>query len=232
MKVHRVFRIVGDSIVADDPINARSGFTVGDVIALLTNISSVAGASIPSTIELLLTAGTKRQHINLALEPFIFADELAASQDAPICFVDLRGIADAVASGSLSIKPGRWLWLFRNGFYVTERPVHDPEIEELILSIKARHYRGDEQLKRLRAEIANFEAIDQTGRESRLRRPLRDDVKLLVWARDGGRCTSCHSDQDLQFDHVIPFALGGSDESENIQLLCRSCNLAKSDRIV
>jgi 5-methylcytosine-specific restriction endonuclease McrA len=35
----------------------------------------------------------------------------------------------------------------------------------------------------------------------------------------------------LEFDHVIPHAKGGSNTDNNIQLLCRGCNLKKSDRI-
>ncbi len=31
----------------------------------------------------------------------------------------------------------------------------------------------------------------------------------------------------LEFDHIVPAALGGSHQSENLQLLCRSCNRRK-----
>ena len=37
--------------------------------------------------------------------------------------------------------------------------------------------------------------------------------------------------QDLHFDHIIPHALGGSNEPENIQILCVDCNLSKGARI-
>ena len=48
-----------------------------------------------------------------------------------------------------------------------------------------------------------------------------------MFARDGGRCAECGSDFDLQYDHVIPVALGGGDGVDNLQLLCADCNRRK-----
>ena len=63
------------------------------------------------------------------------------------------------------------------------------------------------------------------------RQQIPDDVKLAVWARDGKACVACQAAQELQFDHIIPVALGGSSTMDNIQVLCRACNSRKSDRI-
>ena len=52
-----------------------------------------------------------------------------------------------------------------------------------------------------------------------------------VWERDGGRCVRCGSQQELQYDHIIPLARGGADSAENLQLLCASCDRAKGDSI-
>jgi 5-methylcytosine-specific restriction endonuclease McrA len=37
----------------------------------------------------------------------------------------------------------------------------------------------------------------------------------------------CGSQRSLEFDHIIPVALGGSNTARNIQLLCEGCNRAK-----
>lgn len=37
-------------------------------------------------------------------------------------------------------------------------------------------------------------------------------------------CTNCGSVHALEVDHILPKALGGTDESENLRILCRSCN--------
>ncbi|MCE9557736.1 MAG: FHA domain-containing protein [Armatimonadetes bacterium] len=62
-------------------------------------------------------------------------------------------------------------------------------------------------------------------------RAIPPDIKAAVWARDGGRCVECAEGDYLEFDHVIPFSKGGATSTNNLQLLCRRCNLKKSDRI-
>lgn len=63
------------------------------------------------------------------------------------------------------------------------------------------------------------------------RKPIPEDVKMYVWQRDRGKCVKCGSQESLEFDHIIPFAKGGSNTERNIQLLCEKCNRSKSDNI-
>jgi HNH endonuclease len=57
-------------------------------------------------------------------------------------------------------------------------------------------------------------------------------LKLEVWKRDKGICVKCGSNNNLHFDHIIPYAKGGSSlVAANIQLLCARHNLEKSDNI-
>ena len=42
----------------------------------------------------------------------------------------------------------------------------------------------------------------------------------------------CGSEENLHFDHIIPFSRGGSSlTANNVQLLCARHNLEKRDRI-
>lgn len=56
-------------------------------------------------------------------------------------------------------------------------------------------------------------------------------VQREVWQRDGGECTECKTRERLCFDHIVPFSRGGGNSIRNLQLLCESCNLRKSNGI-
>ena len=63
-------------------------------------------------------------------------------------------------------------------------------------------------------------------------RVIPTHVKLEVWKRDRGSCVTCGSSENLHFDHLIPYSLGGSSkDARNIQLLCAKHNLEKRDAI-
>jgi len=63
------------------------------------------------------------------------------------------------------------------------------------------------------------------------RRPISDEVKQFVFVRDGGECVTCGSATEIQFDHIILIALGGSSEPENLQVLCGPCNRRKGSNL-
>jgi hypothetical protein len=45
-----------------------------------------------------------------------------------------------------------------------------------------------------------------------------------IFARAKNACENCGSVYALEIDHIIPQALGGCSDAENLRLLCRSCN--------
>ena len=58
-------------------------------------------------------------------------------------------------------------------------------------------------------------------------RYIPKSVRQRVLIRDNYRCVKCSSQKDLQFDHIVAVANGGSNEEDNVQLLCKICNLRK-----
>jgi hypothetical protein len=63
-------------------------------------------------------------------------------------------------------------------------------------------------------------------------RNIPGDIKREVYQRDQGKCVKCGSDNNLHFDHILPFSKGGTSKKEsNIQLLCARHNLQKSNNI-
>jgi hypothetical protein len=72
-----------------------------------------------------------------------------------------------------------------------------------------------------------------TAPATRSSRTIPQDVKIAVAVRDEGLCQHCGTSAGpMQYDHVIPYSMGGDNSVENIQLLCHRCNRAKSNRYV
>lgn len=117
----------------------------------------------------------------------------------------------------------RKFWWYRDQFW--ESTVYSDEEVKLLLWEKGR--REQRKFKRLaKAKAAAKEALEEAGRER-----IPEEVRLLVWERDGGRCVKCGSTEDLEFDHIIPVSKGGSNTEKNVQLLCVKCNREKGDRM-
>ena len=87
-----------------------------------------------------------------------------------------------------------------------------------------------EQLRDEGEFVRNIEIKYKKGNQKRSR-TIYQNVKDRVWNRDGGKCVQCSSNENLEFDHIIPFSKGGANTYRNIQLLCQDCNRSKSDKI-
>lgn len=67
-------------------------------------------------------------------------------------------------------------------------------------------------------------------------------LEKAIFFRDNGICQHCGKDltgfitiiedHGRHFDHIIPLDSGGTNDPTNFQLLCSSCNLTKSSRII
>ena len=124
------------------------------------------------------------------------------------------------------------LYLFKGSLFHVISPIFDKNtIEEATLNIKKLMLSEDARIKKLRREVELLERMSSYNSGIR-RPPIPDEVKLFVFNRDEGKCVACGSKDNLQFDHIIPVAKGGSSSEENIQLLCQQCNLKKSDNLV
>lgn len=109
---------------------------------------------------------------------------------------------------------------FRDKVYVTTEDLSTNDVHALVTV--------DENKKRLQLEKAHALVAMTRQLDERLKRqPISQDLKLLVWQRDAGRCVECGSHEELEYDHVIPLAMGGSNTDRNLQLLCAVCNRRK-----
>lgn len=69
---------------------------------------------------------------------------------------------------------------------------------------------------------------------SAVRAPLPRALRAYIIARDGTTCGICGlpvlPGEPLDIDHIVPVALGGSDDPENLQVAHASCNRSKGAR--
>ena len=63
-------------------------------------------------------------------------------------------------------------------------------------------------------------------------RLIPSEVKKEVWKRDKGKCVLCGAQENLHFDHDIPWSKGGASiTTENVRILCARHNIEKRDKI-
>ena len=101
--------------------------------------------------------------------------------------------------------------------------------EEQKLEIAHFVLRNERRYKKLQQQLEAYRNLERA--EVSRREHISDAVRLFVWQRDEGKCVKCGSKERLEFDHIIPIALGGSNTERNIQLLCESCNRSKGTNV-
>lgn len=116
---------------------------------------------------------------------------------------------------------GRRYWLYQNKFFWENEGLNADQVYALVVT---RQQRAKQHIERAQATVA----MGSSPRNSAGRRAIPDDVKQYIWTRDQGRCQGCGSSAELQYDHIIPLAMGGSSNTENLQILCGPCNRSKS----
>ena len=78
------------------------------------------------------------------------------------------------------------------------------------------------------------EPLTETKERRKHNRFVPRDIMLKVVRRDGQICQKCNnpvSDNEVEFDHLIPFSKGGRSTTENLRLVHKNCNRRKSNSL-
>jgi len=177
----------------------------------ITNVSSVHKGS-NGSFRFYVTLGKGPSAKSLALDSSITPAQYAEQKEKPISIED--NMKDAFMFHDKIVKvDNRW----------------EVGEEELLVRIKHFILKEEKDFDKAAKEVEAFERM--TEAETAKREKIPDSVKLFVWQRDEGKCVKCGSNQKLEFDHIIPFAMGGSNTERNLQLLCEACNRSKGKSI-
>lgn len=113
------------------------------------------------------------------------------------------------------------VWIFDGRAYLANDVELSPEDVRAIVN-------QDRNKRRLALEKAHaLQAMTEQIDKPRRRERISQEIRLEVWQRDGGRCIDCGRQENLEFDHIIPFGMGGANTTRNLQLLCGDCNRRK-----
>lgn len=136
-----------------------------------------------------------------------------------------QDLDDAMKEGGdtcVEVAPG-W-FIFRAALhFVDDSRVTEDDLVALVTESENRRRLKLEKAHAVRAMVENVDRTPERGS----RQPIPQPVRLEVWQRDGGRCVECGSQANLEFDHIIPFSMGGANTARNLQLLCMTCNRSK-----
>jgi len=101
-------------------------------------------------------------------------------------------------------------------------------IEDLNFEFDKSNYNAiKEEITQFKSTYSNTKFTSPNERSRRITQETKD----MVWRRDEGKCVECGSNENLEFDHIIPHSKGGANTYRNIQLLCEYCNRSKSAKI-
>lgn len=204
--------------LSEGKIYLQNSKLANEFTSIITSTATVAKSSGRSfwEVHVAVERGPGAREVVLRLGPLLSEDGYARSKREPL-FIGQKNLR---------------VIFFRDRLFLSERDINtSQEKEEAFLRVKKMAYDSEKEIEALKEYVTNIEAAIDYSQGKIARQPIPNDVKLFVWARDGGKCVNCGATKDLQFDHIIPLARGGANTKENIQILCRACNSRKSDEI-
>lgn len=225
--------------VRHERVAPRSGRLTEESAGTLSAVDAVAGMRVRGCLSRRTTVWSMplirpwnffrlRQYANPTDRDFPHTLRVMRSGSPRADYVSWDVSSNAVSeANAVPVYIGLWesaglhIWLYADRPYATADP--DLTSDEVDALINEQANRRRIQIERAHALRSMTEQLDVRARRER----IPQAVKVAVWQRDGGRCVECESNKELEFDHIIPLAMGGSNTERNLQLLCADCNRRK-----
>ena len=110
-------------------------------------------------------------------------------------------------------------WRYKESWFLENDGLDDESVRAIIIERELRTNRKIQRAKTIAGSGQLPEVVSRSG--------IPEQIRMIVWQRDGGACQRCGSKSELQFDHIIPISMGGATSEENLQILCGPCNRRK-----
>jgi len=113
----------------------------------------------------------------------------------------------------------------------TNQPNTISQLEELIMNIRRENKSLIRERDALKSKYNNLKYISK-------RMNLKNDnqvpyrIKRDVYERDNHTCLVCGTTENLTIDHIKPRIMGGTNNINNLQTLCKHCNLEKGIEVI
>ena len=84
--------------------------------------------------------------------------------------------------------------------------------------------------------IDQLTLYDNTAKFAKYPRGISKKTRFDVFKRDGFRCRVCGKGAKdgvtLEIDHINPISKGGTNDTDNLWVLCFDCNRGKGDKVI
>lgn len=172
------------------------------------------------------------------IKPGFFKNEILGEQDPAIrlLFIGLWTLADR--EGRLEDRPKRIKGeLFPFDSFDIDPMLNQLQAEKFLVRYEVEDMRylqivnfvkhQDPHYKEKASEIPSPPGSDDLIKAVGITRGKRAEIL----ERDKHKCKQCGATEHLCIDHVIPVSRGGDSSSENLQVLCFSCNTKKGNKL-
>lgn len=242
------YRVAGaqDFPKSGDFAGCLSNLKEGDVL-FLKNIDEftfgplLKSAMVDFTLDIVIDEGPNARSVRLNLPHFLLIATATKTEElSPLLVASFPVVArlEGYSTGEITAITRK---LARDlGIKMDEATIHFissfancPGVISFLLELVRVYAQARQYSESITLDMAReaLKALPASQESIQRREVIPSEVRREVWRRDGGRCVQCGSQERLEYDHIIPVSKGGSSTARNLQLLCETCNRAKSDSI-
>ena len=109
-------------------------------------------------------------------------------------------------------------------------PITTRSIQHTLKKLNITRNRSSARHIAIKTGRMDYTPYKKSVKSSKLRKGISIKKRFQILERDGHKCVLCGAtpkDDVLQIDHIIPVTNGGTNDLNNLRVLCRTCNLGK-----